>query len=102
MTIKGSIWAPMNVFLLTSLTSVNVWRRQTLPEIVSWKVPEITFWIGKWRMLMEAKLAGVNICPKNLKLSIGQYRALLSQKLLKLFIRIQSYAISMFGCGEDD
>ena len=46
----------MKVFLLTSLTSVKVWRRHTLPEIVSWKVPEITYWMGKWRMLMEAKL----------------------------------------------
>ena len=51
---KGNDWAPMNVFLLTSLTRVNVWRRHTLPATVSWKVPEITFWMGKWKMVMEA------------------------------------------------
>ena len=43
LTKKRNVWDPMNVFLLTLLTSVNVWRRQTLPEIVSSKVPEITF-----------------------------------------------------------
>ena len=62
LTMKGNIWAPMKVFLLTSLTSVNVSRRHTLPEMVSSKVPEITFWIGKWRMLMETKLVKVTQC----------------------------------------
>ena len=62
LTKNGNIWAPMNVFLLTSLTRVKVWRRQTLPEIVSWKVPENTFWIGKCRMLMQAKLVKMSQC----------------------------------------
>ena len=51
----------MNVFLLTeSFSSQSFrfkgWRMQTLPAIVSLKVPDMIFWIGKWRMLMEAKL----------------------------------------------
>ena len=56
LTKKRNVWDPMNVFLLTLLTSVNVWRRQTLPEIVSSKVPEITFRHCVTKILTETKI----------------------------------------------
>ena len=62
LTRKMNVCAPTNVFLLTSLTMVKVWRRHTLPEIVSWNVPDITFTMGKCKMLIETKVAKMIQC----------------------------------------